>query len=347
MSDEQKIWTFGDALDKVRKDVDLTEDDPDEEFVSFDEFAGYFNDGINEAQSEIVKIDEEYFLSKYNVPLVTDEDEYILPPNILAQKIRGIMYANGTTIYPVKKFRRMNKFENIAMAAQYGESADYMYYLLNDRPGQVRLVTVPPSREDAVVPPMASPFTPMQLWFIRGANKVPLTGEYCNREDILPTAVNTGTSVITVDPIFPYVTGNAVKLSLQGAATLPSPLVAGTVYYVIRLTDTTIQLASTLQNARAGTEIPLTTQGTLFFSMKVAATTDIMRATVLDIPEFTTFIMEWVKTNCMLKDGDPRLPLYASKTEAQRKLMVDTLTTREPDDESTVEMDYSIYQDLS
>jgi hypothetical protein len=56
-----------------------------------------------------------------------------------------------------------------------------------------------------------------------------------------------------------FYTGMAVQVSGGG---LPAPLVAGTVYYAIVLSSTTLSLATTINNAFAGTAIVLTTAGT-------------------------------------------------------------------------------------
>lgn len=75
-------------------------------------------------------------------------------------------------------------------------------------------------------------------------------------EVITDAEVNTTTDILTVTRAF--TTGE--KIILAGAS-LPSPLVAGTEYYVIKVTDTTIKLATTLANAYAGTNIDITTTG--------------------------------------------------------------------------------------
>lgn len=76
----------------------------------------------------------------------------------------------------------------------------------------------------------------------------------------LPTSVsraftNTG-NVMTVSSTASYNTGAPAVVSGGG---LPTPLVAGTTYYVIRLSSTTMSLATTPANAIAGTAITLTT----------------------------------------------------------------------------------------
>ena len=71
---------------------------------------------------------------------------------------------------------------------------------------------------------------------------------------------NADTEVITITGTFP-VTGTAVTVSNAGGA-LPTGLSANTNYFLIKLTDTTAKLATTITNAFAGTAINLTTAGT-------------------------------------------------------------------------------------
>lgn len=71
--------------------------------------------------------------------------------------------------------------------------------------------------------------------------------------------VSTTTEALTFSQPIPIDTGDGVKVS--STATVPSPLVAGTTYYAIKVTDTSYQLATTMANAVAGTAIDLTSAG--------------------------------------------------------------------------------------
>lgn len=347
MSTEKKIWTF-EAMDrKVRKDTRNEEDNADEEFIDLHEMIGYFNEAIDEAESEIMVLNQDYFLTYDFMPLVLGEDEYDLPINIFGRKFRAIMYENGNTIYRVHKFRMFNKFESVAFAAQNAGSDDYRYYLTNDRPGGEKLILVPLARETALIPPLATTFTPIRRWYIRQANRIPYEGEYTNREYFLPTAVDTTANTLTCAPEVAYATGDALKFEVGSGYALPAPLVSGTVYYAIAVSATSLKLATSLANARAGTAIDLTTQGTGFFNLQVAATEAIINATIVDIPEFSTFVMEWVKANCLFADGDPRLSGCVAKLEQQRKMMQDTLAESEPDNDDEISPDFSSYTEMS
>lgn len=71
--------------------------------------------------------------------------------------------------------------------------------------------------------------------------------------------VSTATEALTFSQPISIDTGDGVKVS--STATVPSPLVAGTTYYAIKVTDTSYQLATTLANAYAGVTIDLTSVG--------------------------------------------------------------------------------------
>ncbi len=74
-----------------------------------------------------------------------------------------------------------------------------------------------------------------------------------------PAAVSTGGDTVTIiNTVFPS-QGQAVVLTTTG--TLPSGLSLATTYYIIRLSSTTIQFATSQANANAGTQIDITSQG--------------------------------------------------------------------------------------
>ena len=356
-----KVWQYQEMYTKIKNDLDLN----DETFISPNEMVGYFNEALNEAESEIIDINAEYFLTKFYVPFTQGVGLYTLPSSIYANKIRGIMYTNGSTIYPVQRYKRRTKFQDLAFTDQYGQADDYRYILVNNVIGQAQVEFHPVARETAILPPSNLAFTPIVLWYIRNCVRVPVTGEYCNPELISPTQVNTGTSQIQtyagtqsygvpqqgIPGAYPgsiaYITGDAVQFQPGPAGSLPSPLVAGVTYYVIAGTGGLIGLATTLANAQANVPITLTTTGTVYLTLTIAATQNIINAELIDIPEFATFIMQWVKCRCMEKEGDPRLGNATETLAQQKKQMVDTLTNAIPDDDDEIPPDFSTYQEMS
>ncbi len=376
-----KIWTYLEMVTKLKKDLDLE----DEKFIKSDEFAGYFNEALGEAESEIMVTNQDYLLTKAVLPVVSGTTDYELPDNIYANKIRNILYRNGSTIYEVPQFRRSNKFENMALIEQSGVNEWYQYLLINDNPGQAQIRFLPTMRDTATMYPYTSIVAPLSMWYIRNCVRVPMLGEYCNPEVIAMTGAAGGFSQVSTlgDSILSFagtkysygpkaygivsqalpgsypgsirhVTGDAVKVRLgPGAgAVLPSPLVEGTTYYVIA-TGTAfsngyqIKLASTRALAFSGTAIDLTTTGTGNMILETAATEAIRSAVRIDIPEFATFIMQWVKCRCLEKEGDPRIEKAGQVLVQQKKQMIDTLTQAIVDDDDILQGDFSSYWEMN
>lgn len=355
-----RVWTYGEMESKVLNDLDLQ----DETFIKKDEMRGYFNEAITEAAAEIYVLNQDYFLTKFYMPVIAGTMRYSLPYNIFANKIRAIMFVNGAIIYEIPQLRRKNKFEAMILTDQYGLSDDYMYLLWNDVPGQAILEFHPLMRDTAVLAPVANIFAPIIMMYLRDCARVPLNGEYCNPEIVAPTQVNIGTDVIqtysgtrtigipqqglpgATPGSIAYKTGDKIQFAPGPNGTLPAPLVEGTIYYAIAAGSGGLKIATTLQNALAGTAIDLTTVGTVYFTITVAATNAIAAAVLIDIPEFSTFVMQWVKCRCMEKEGDPRLEGAVNTLTQQKQMMIDTLTKGIDDDDDTIQADFSFYNDF-
>lgn len=373
-----KVWTYAEAKGKVEMDLDLE----DETFIAPDEMAGYFNEGLNEAEAEIMATNQDYLLTKAFLPVVQGTQVYDLPYNIYANKIRALIYNVGSIIYEITRFRRRNKFLDMAVVNQYPSNADwYGYNLQNDVPGQAHLEFSPTMRDTAVLSPAASIFSPITMWYIRNCARIPMIGEFCNPEVLacLPTAQvdPTADTILTFagtkgvatygsgkygSPVqgnpgpFPgsigYKTGDKLRFKPSPGGVLPAPLVQGVVYFAIQTgtqfaNGNLIKVATSAINAVGGTAIDLTTTGSGFILMEVAATTAIRDATLIDIPEFVTFLMQWVKCRCMEKESDPRLSGAVDVLAAQKKQMIDTLTTSIEDDDDQIQADYSHYREMN
>lgn len=356
-----KIWTYKEMKDKLVVDNDLEE----ETFISPNELAGYFNEALTEAESEILTLWKDYFITKYFLPSVQGQIKYALPFNIFASMIRKFVYSNGSIYYEIKRFRRLEEFTEIELIQKYGGADWYTYTTRNDVPGQSHIEIYPAVRETAILPPQSGSFTPFILYYLRNCARVPLISELCNPELLSPSQVdivndeiqtNSGINNIGIQQqgvvgAFPgsifYETGDVVQVEPTTGGTLPSPLEVKTDYFVIKGLNGLIKLASTLQNAYQGIAIDLTSQGAVSFVMRVRATEEIQNATLIDIPEFATFIMQWVRCRVYEKEGDPRIEKGSQVLMQQKKQMVDTLTNRIPDDNDEIQADYSFYNDFS
>lgn len=355
-----KVWTYAEMSTKVLTDLDLL----DKAMVTDNELLGYFNEAVLEGESEIITLNQDYFLTMAYLPVVAGTVRYNLPGVIFANRIRTIMYVNGALIYEIRQYRRQNKFIDVALTDFSGQGDDYRYMLVSNYAGQAQLELHPAARETAVLAPIGGQFAPVQVWFLRRAGRIPIIGEYANTEVFATTQVNTGTSTLTTQAgtgvygisgqgvpgstpgSIAYVTGDVVRFTAGPNGTLPSPLVALTPYYVIA-SGNTIKLATSLANALIGTAITLTTAGTVYFTMQVQATTAIQQATLIDIPQFSTFVMQWVKCRIYEKEMDPRLPGAITTLAQQKQQMVDTLVKSIDDDDDKIQMDFSSYNEMS
>lgn len=239
-----RLPTYQELEARVRRDLDLQDED---NFVSNDEMASYANEAINDAEAEIMSLHEDYFLTKSAISFVTGVKEIALPANIYAQKIREFIYNNNAVIYEIQRVRDPHKFYRIAQQ-DFAPSGvmDYRYMLQSDNAGaQDTIQLSPPAQETGAV---------AELWYIRNANRVPLTTE----------------SGIT----------RAIQL-----------------------------------------------------------------AKIIDIPEWGDYIVQFMKCRCLAKDLNPRAESELVALANRKKMLVETLANRTPDNEDAVPMDLSAYYD--
>lgn len=135
------------------------------------------------------------------------------------------------------------------------------------------------------------------------------------------TDVSTGADTITVPSNTSLYDGTAVLFT--AGATPPSPLVTSTTYYVIRLSATSISLATTRANAVAATAIDLTSQGTGTNTLSITYTNNSLGAkggeethslTLTEIPSHTHSGAPTLGgPSLMGSGGTPALPVTATQ----------------------------------
>lgn len=145
--------------------------------------AGLFNDAIDLAEAQILKIDEDYFLTKATLTLVQDASDITLPSTIYAQKIRSVIYKNGSTIYEVRRLRDPKEFlARAVINDQVNSTEDYRYFLrLDAGSSQAVMELVPPAYESGAY---------LTMWFIRNAARIPLIEEGSNRAAQIATVID-------------------------------------------------------------------------------------------------------------------------------------------------------------
>lgn len=162
--------TYSDISNKVKRDLDLQ----DEVFISPEEMLGYANEAIAECEAEIHTIYEDYFLTYADLDIVNGQDLYTLPTTMYADKIRKVIYRNGSNnvgkgrIFTVDRMRGPSKFELEMLANEYASNELYRYMLVNNSASTVtdtpNMLVVPTPNED-----LPGGF---KIWFLRSANRM-------------------------------------------------------------------------------------------------------------------------------------------------------------------------------
>lgn len=149
----------------------------DEDFVTATELMEYANEAIDEIEKKIHDIGEDYFLQRSTLTLVNGTEEYSLPSDIYAHKIREIIYRNGSIVYPMKRIRDWKKFEEYeAQKATAGGTIEYAYFLLHGTAGSPKILLTPTPTESGAYP---------RIWYLRNANKITSTADTIDIPEVL------------------------------------------------------------------------------------------------------------------------------------------------------------------
>lgn len=152
----------------VRTDMDLL----DEPAVSDAEINSKINEGIKVAAAKILGLYEDYFLKRGTpISLVAGQAEYNYPTDIFGNKLRALIYRNGSTINEIPRQgpQKLDSFLATERAEALGSwsSDNCSYRPLNT---SFRISPVPTSNETDVLIP----------WYIRDAAKLTVDGDSCD-----------------------------------------------------------------------------------------------------------------------------------------------------------------------
>mgnify|MGYP006921364457 CR=1 FL=1 len=149
-----QLTTYSDAKFKIENEFDIQ----DENAIDDDEIMGYFNSAINEADSHIKQLFEDYFLTNDYVPLVAGTSDYDMPTNIYANKFRIVYLKKDAEKYEVKRI----KLSKIPLKE---DEDDYEYNIENNTgAGGTRFVIYPAAKETSS--------TILRRWYYRTASRM-------------------------------------------------------------------------------------------------------------------------------------------------------------------------------
>ncbi len=232
MATTKKFWTRAELVTKIERDLDLE----GETFIQPEELIGYINEAIDEAETEVHALYEDYFLDSTTITLVSGTNEYDAPTDIYGDKIRCVIYRNGDRTYEVMRMRDWRKFLEYTLDLVGGatDAAEYKYFLVNRGPAEVKLLFSPSVAESG---------ERITVWYLRQANRLESDSDK------------------------------------------------------------------------------------------------------MDIPEAANFVMRHAKVSCYEKEGHPNLAKAMADLEKERALLQGSLATRQPDNNDTIEMDLSHYEE--
>jgi hypothetical protein len=146
--------TWATLKEEIKDDMNLHGED----FVSDLELLAWANDGIEQAEKEIVSLYDKYFETDTTLSLVSGTQRYNLPSDIMAHKITHIEYNNGSKEYEVRYLKRKDE-------VRYSDQTDdyYRYRLRNDSVNGMQIEIFPTPTETS---------TNMKVYYIRTATRI-------------------------------------------------------------------------------------------------------------------------------------------------------------------------------
>jgi len=161
---------------ELKQDVLVALDMNNEDFVRESEFIMYLNDALSECEAHLVKMDKDYFLKNArlkdtttpvpNTGLVAGTSEYAFPADIYGNKIKEMVYNNGSDVYEIRKIRGANRFGFVEPIENETVTNPYLEYLIiNDSTANgMRIKMVPTPRETGDY---------VSIWYHRSAERIP------------------------------------------------------------------------------------------------------------------------------------------------------------------------------
>lgn len=121
---------------------------------------------------------EDYFITRGVITLVPGTEEYALPTDIYAMKVRQIVYRNGSQVWKLERVRDWAKFIAYEIEkTNLNATQHYGYFIVNTVPGSPKLLLSPTPTEAGAY---------LQIWYIRNANELLTDASICD----IPEAVN-------------------------------------------------------------------------------------------------------------------------------------------------------------
>src|SRR5512138_1979498 len=157
--------TFEKLEAEVRQELQLV----DEPILTQAAMISAANDAISKAEKSILTLYEDYYRTSDYLRLVTGKSDYDMPADIHAVKLRGVIYNDGSSVYPIRRVAGQDMFVKMANI-NLTETCGYRYDIENASTDRgMRFVLYPASEETSS--------RNVRRWYIRKAARICSPGD--------------------------------------------------------------------------------------------------------------------------------------------------------------------------
>lgn len=271
-----------------------------EVIIGDDEFMAIVNRAIDYCEGLIHKFrcEDSYFEACAPLALTANYQDYALPSDIYANKIKKIICQKTDWIYEIKRMKKLGRYIGAAYAdLNLSSNHRYEYMIINNSPTVgPRLRIFPKPQETTTV--------------------VSTTGTWTLGSQTITVA--SGTGIVAGQ----FVSGTGIPANSR----------------VVSVSGVTVIIDSPTTAAGSATALTFKEDDFLIYYIrnanKITSTSD-----KIDIPEFSSFIEQFAKVECLKKEQNPRLAQEQELLGVLEKHMTETLAEMTPDEDNEVEVD--------
>lgn len=175
----EKYWTWSEVWAYLSAELDLEGAD----FVTESLAMSWANEAIDEAETIIQSLYQDYFLMPDTITLIDGQADYAPPTSLYGFKIKNLIYSGPNGVYEiVRKRNQAALVESEYRTATEDRSSPYQYFILNTLPGQPKIRFDPPAYE-------SGPY--VKAWFYRQANRLSTGSDIVDLPEFVQFVIDT------------------------------------------------------------------------------------------------------------------------------------------------------------
>lgn len=157
------LLTWKEIKEKIQRKHGIETDESYDEFELID----IANEAINMVESEVITLQQDYFLTRATIQLIEGESEYDLPADIFANKIRRIFYKEPDRVkYKLKRAKDLDDINSEVGQYDYNYLKERKYIIINLGPNQRKILLSHAPKASGE----------MELYYTRNSNRFTVAG---------------------------------------------------------------------------------------------------------------------------------------------------------------------------